>query len=95
VAFGKSIEVDLSRRDFTVNAMAIELTGEVHFIDPHGGVRDLLLKILKTPSTPELSFGDDPLRMLRAARFSAQLGFAIAPESNVGSTFHSLRRANP
>lgn len=80
VAFGKSIEVDLSRRDFTVNAMAIELTGELHFIDPHGGVRDLLLKILKTPSTPELSFGDDPLRMLRAARFSAQLGFAIAPE---------------
>jgi len=80
VAFGKSIEVDLSRRDFTVNAMAIELTGEIHFIDPHGGVRDLLLKVLKTPSTPEISFGDDPLRMLRAARFSAQTGFTIAPE---------------
>lgn len=80
VAFGDSIEVDLGRRDFTVNAMAIELTGEIHFIDPHDGVRDLLLKVLKTPGTPELSFGDDPLRMLRAARFAAQLGFAIAPE---------------
>ncbi|MFM7948918.1 MAG: CCA tRNA nucleotidyltransferase [Actinomycetales bacterium] len=80
VAFGDSIEVDLGRRDFTVNAMAIELTGEIRFIDPHDGVRDLLLKVLKTPGTPELSFGDDPLRMLRAARFAAQLGFAIAPE---------------
>jgi poly(A) polymerase len=77
VEFGNSIEVDLSRRDFTVNAMAIELTGEIHFIDPHDGVRDLLLKVLKTPGTPELSFGDDPLRMLRAARFAAQLGFSI------------------
>ena len=77
VEFGNSIEVDLSRRDFTVNAMAIELTGEIRFIDPHDGVRDLLLKVLKTPGTPELSFGDDPLRMLRAARFAAQLGFTI------------------
>ena len=77
VEFGNSIEVDLSRRDFTVNAMAIELTGEIHFIDPYDGVRDLLLKVLKTPGTPELSFGDDPLRMLRAARFAAQLGFSI------------------
>jgi poly(A) polymerase len=80
VEFGDSIEVDLSRRDFTVNAMAIELTGEIHFIDPHDGVRDLLLKVLKTPGTPELSFGDDPLRMLRAARFAAQLGFSIDSE---------------
>jgi poly(A) polymerase len=80
VEFGNSIEVDLSRRDFTVNAMAIELTGEIHFIDPHDGVRDLLLKVLKTPGTPELSFGDDPLRMLRAARFAAQLGFSIDSE---------------
>ncbi|NDE96462.1 MAG: CCA tRNA nucleotidyltransferase, partial [Actinobacteria bacterium] len=81
VKFGDSIEVDLYRRDFTVNAMAIELTTEEpEFIDPHNGVRDLLVKTLRTPGSPELSFGDDPLRMLRAARFAAQLGFAIAPE---------------
>ena len=79
--FGDSIEVDLYRRDFTVNAMAIELTTDSPtFIDPHNGVRDLLVKTLRTPGSPELSFGDDPLRMLRAARFAAQLGFAIAPE---------------
>ena len=81
VKFGDSIEVDLLRRDFTVNAMAIELTTPVPtFIDPHNGVKDLLNKVLKTPGSPELSFGDDPLRMLRAARFAAQLGFTIAPE---------------
>ena len=81
VKFGDSIEVDLLRRDFTVNAMAIELTTKTPtFIDPHDGVRDLLTKTLKTPGLPELSFGDDPLRMLRAARFAAQLGFTIAPE---------------
>ena len=81
VKFGDSIEVDLYRRDFTVNAMAIELTTDSPtFIDPHNGVRDLLVKTLRTPGSPELSFGDDPLRMLRAARFAAQLGFAIAPE---------------
>jgi poly(A) polymerase len=81
VAFGDNIEGDLLRRDFTVNAMAIELTGsEPVFIDPHNGVRDLLLKVLRTPGTPELSFSDDPLRMLRAARFAAQLEFTIAPE---------------
>ena len=84
VAFGETIEGDLLRRDFTVNAMAIELTGdEPVFIDPHNGVRDLLLKVLRTPGSPELSFGDDPLRMLRAARFAAQLGFSIAPEVQV------------
>jgi poly(A) polymerase len=81
VKFGDSIEADLLRRDFTVNAMAIELTTKTPtFIDPHNGVRDLLTKTLKTPGSPELSFGDDPLRMLRAARFAAQLGFTIAPE---------------
>ncbi len=81
VKFGDSIEVDLLRRDFTVNAMAIELSTQTPtFIDPHNGVRDLLTKTLKTPGSPELSFGDDPLRMLRAARFAAQLGFTIAPE---------------
>ena len=81
VKFGDSIEDDLLRRDFTVNAMAIELSTQTPtFIDPHNGVRDLLTKTLKTPGSPELSFGDDPLRMLRAARFAAQLGFTIAPE---------------
>jgi poly(A) polymerase len=78
VDFGDSIEGDLLRRDFTVNAMAIELTTPTpEFIDPHNGVTDLLKKSLRTPSTPELSFSDDPLRMLRAARFAAQLGFTI------------------
>lgn len=81
VKFGDSIEVDLYRRDFTVNAMAIELSGsQPIFIDPHNGVTDLLVKTLKTPGSPELSFGDDPLRMLRAARFAAQLGFTISPD---------------
>ena len=80
VEFGSRIEDDLYRRDFTVNAMAIELTTDTPtFIDPYDGVRDLLLKVLRTPGTPELSFGDDPLRMLRAARFAAQLGFSIEP----------------
>ena len=78
VEFGEKIEGDLSRRDFTINAMAIELTGkEPQFIDPHGGVTDLLKKEIRTPGSPEDSFNDDPLRMLRAARFAAQLGFAI------------------
>ena len=78
VNFGDSIEGDLLRRDFTVNAMAIELTTQTpEFIDPHNGVTDLLKKVLRTPGTPELSFSDDPLRMLRAARFAAQLDFTI------------------
>jgi poly(A) polymerase len=78
VNFGDSIEGDLLRRDFTVNAMAIELTTQTpEFIDPHNGVTDLLKKVLRTPGTPELSFSDDPLRMLRAARFAAQLNFTI------------------
>jgi poly(A) polymerase len=78
VNFGDSIEGDLFRRDFTVNAMAIELTTDApEFIDPYNGVTDLLKKVLRTPGSPELSFSDDPLRMLRAARFAAQLDFAI------------------
>lgn len=78
VNFGDSIEGDLLRRDFTVNAMAIELTTQTpEFIDPHNGVTDLLKKVLRTPGTPELSFSDDPLRILRAARFAAQLDFTI------------------
>ncbi|MEN9678964.1 MAG: hypothetical protein RLZ57_93 [Actinomycetota bacterium] len=81
VKFGKNIEGDLSRRDFTVNAMALELTGDApEFIDQFEGLKDLAAKVLRTPVTPEQSFDDDPLRMMRAARFAAQLGFEVAPE---------------
>jgi len=81
VKFGENIEGDLSRRDFTVNAMALELTGDVpEFIDQFDGLKDLAAKVLRTPVTPEQSFDDDPLRMMRAARFAAQLGFEVAPE---------------
>ena len=81
VSFGDNIEEDLSRRDFTINSMALELTGgEPEFIDPFHGIGDLAKRIIKTPQSPELSFSDDPLRMLRAIRFSAQLDFEIAPE---------------
>lgn len=76
VEFGTDLEADLVRRDFTVNAMALRLPERV-FVDPHGGLRDLLDGILRTPSAPEVSFSDDPLRMMRAARFTAQLGFEI------------------
>jgi poly(A) polymerase len=79
VAFGETIEDDLVRRDFTVNAMAVELTGERRFVDPHGGLAALAAGTLDTPATPEESFADDPLRMLRAARFVSQLGLAPAP----------------
>ncbi|NHD18946.1 MULTISPECIES: CCA tRNA nucleotidyltransferase [unclassified Actinopolyspora] len=77
VAFGDSIHGDLFRRDFTVNAMAVELTGR-EFVDPHDGMRDVIQQRLDTPATPEESFADDPLRMMRAARFAAQLGFEPA-----------------
>ena len=81
VNFGTSIEGDLSRRDFTVNSMALELTGATpQFIDPFGGLVDLAKKTLRTPGKPEDSFSDDPLRMLRAARFASQLNFEISPD---------------
>ena len=80
VEFGKSIEADLARRDFTINAMALELTtDEPTFIDLFNGVADLQKKIIKTPGKPEDSFSDDPLRMMRAARFMSQLDFAVDP----------------
>ena len=79
VRFGDRIEGDLVRRDFTVNAMAVELPSR-RFVDPYGGLRHLSRRILLTPSAPEVSFADDPLRMLRAARFAAQLGFVPAPD---------------
>jgi poly(A) polymerase len=72
VTFGRSVEEDLARRDFTVNAMAMRLP-DGPFVDPHGGLADLAAGRLRTPSSPAVSFEDDPLRMLRAARFAAQL----------------------
>ncbi|MFM2159781.1 MAG: hypothetical protein RLY39_312 [Actinomycetota bacterium] len=80
VNFGDNIEGDLLRRDFTVNAMALELTTTPPtFIDNFDGVNDLVRKVLRTPGTSENSFSDDPLRMMRAARFAAQLGFEVDP----------------
>ena len=79
VAFGDRIEEDLVRRDFTVNAMAVNVaSGE--FVDPWDGLRDLSEGVLRTPSPPEISFSEDPLRMMRAARFASRLGFRVAPE---------------
>jgi poly(A) polymerase len=81
VEYGDSIHGDLSRRDFTVNSMALELTGDKpEFIDPFNGLQDLAAKVLRTPVRPGDSFNDDPLRMMRAARFASQLNFEIAPE---------------
>lgn len=80
VAFSDAIDADLSRRDFTVNAMALELTGaEPALIDPFNGAADLIARVLRTPLSPEESFNDDPLRMLRAARFIAALNLAPEP----------------
>jgi len=79
VAFSDDIETDLSRRDFAINAIAIALD-EQEPIDPHHGLDDLGARRLRTPLSPEISFGDDPLRMLRAARFVATLGFEPDPE---------------
>ncbi len=94
VIFGDTIEDDLARRDFTVNAMAVQLPlrdrlarsnqphpeqGAGGFVYPYGGMAALARRELDTPATPEESFADDPLRMLRAARFVSQLGFTLAP----------------
>jgi poly(A) polymerase len=78
VVFGDSVELDLSRRDFTINAMALKLP-EVDLLDPFDGIADLAQKRLRTPLDPEVSFGDDPLRMLRAARFIAR--FELVPDA--------------
>jgi poly(A) polymerase len=80
VSYGESLADDLRRRDFTMNAMAVSVTGDRVFTDPYGGLADLARGWLRTPGTPEESFGDDPLRMLRAARFVSTLGVAVAPE---------------
>lgn len=84
VCFGETLGGDLVRRDFRLNAMAVELgvhDGELtmSFCDPLGGLADLERGVIDTPASPAISFGDDPLRMLRAARFAAQLGFTVAP----------------
>jgi len=88
VSYGTELGEDLRRRDFTVNAMAVRLQGAAReFVDPFGGRADLAARLLRTPAAPADSFGDDPLRMMRAARFAAQLGFRIdAP------TFEAARR---
>ncbi len=78
VTFGDTVEGDLVRRDFTVNAMAFDLVNR-ELVDPTGGRAALAARVLDTPATPQESFGDDPLRMLRAARFVSQLGFTPAP----------------
>ncbi|KNX38748.1 RNA nucleotidyltransferase [Luteipulveratus halotolerans] len=80
VAFGTSLEEDLVRRDFAVNAMALRLPS-MEFVDPYDGLADLAERRLRTPSAPEVSFSDDPLRMMRAARFAAQLGFHVEPSA--------------
>ncbi len=86
VAYGDSLTEDLRRRDFTMNAMALSVTGDREFSDPFGGLVDLARGVLRTPGTPEESFADDPLRMLRAARFAATLGVSVAPEVQAAMT---------
>jgi len=77
VTFGDDLAVDLSRRDFTINALALRLP-DMELFDPFGGLADLAAGRLRTPLDPEISFGDDPLRMLRAARFAAR--FSLQPD---------------
>lgn len=90
VRFGESLDEDLVRRDFTANAMAVRLTpnGPGEFLDPLGGLAALRVKVLDTPAAPSVSFGDDPLRMLRAARFVSQLGFTVTPR--VGAAIEEM-----
>ena len=85
VSYGRSLEDDLVRRDFTVNAIAARLPGH-ELVDPSGGLADLQARVLRTPGAPEASFTDDPLRILRAARFTAQLGFTVTPETRAAMT---------
>ena len=88
VTFSSRVEDDLSRRDFTVNAMAMSLPdGEL--VDPFGGRHDLDARILRTPLAPEISLSDDPLRMLRAARFVA--GYGLSPQPEIETAIGALR----
>jgi len=93
VTFGDTIEGDLLRRDFTANAMAVSLPDR-EFFDPHGGLPAVARGVLDTPATPQESFADDPLRMLRAARFVSQLGFTAAPRvlSAIGEMAPQINR---
>ncbi|HEX3336933.1 MAG TPA: CCA tRNA nucleotidyltransferase, partial [Jatrophihabitans sp.] len=86
VAYGDSLVDDLRRRDFTMNAMAVSVTGDRTFSDPYGGLADLARGVLRTPAAPEESFADDPLRMLRAARFVATLGATIDADAQTAMT---------
>jgi len=88
VVFASAVEEDLARRDFTVNAMALSLP-EAELIDPYGGVEDLAAHRLRTPLSPEESFSDDPLRMLRAARFIA--GYNFVPDDALVQAVRALR----
>ena len=90
VQYGRSLEEDLGRRDFTINAMAARLPG-YEFADPFGGFDALREKVLRTPGPPEQSFGDDPLRIMRAARFAAKLGFTIAADVRAAMTEQAAR----
>jgi poly(A) polymerase len=89
VEYGEDIEGDLSRRDFTINSMALELTTNTpEFIDPFNGIDDLAQKIIRTPASATQSFSDDPLRMMRAARFASQLNFTLDEE--VSTAMHNM-----
>ena len=88
VQFGRDIETDLSRRDFTVNAMALSLP-DLELVDPFNGIADLAARRLRTPLEPEVSFSDDPLRMLRAARFLA--GYGLTPDAELVIAVESMR----
>jgi poly(A) polymerase len=90
VRYGRSLAEDLSRRDFTINAMAATLPG-YEFVDPFGGLDALRDKVLRTPGRPQDSFSDDPLRILRAARFAAQLGFTVAADVRAAMTEQAAR----
>jgi poly(A) polymerase len=90
VQYGRSLEEDLGRRDFTINAMAVRLP-QYEFVDPFGGFDALREQVLRTPGPPEQSFSDDPLRILRAARFAAKLGFTVTPEVRAAMTDQAAR----
>jgi poly(A) polymerase len=90
VRYGRSLEEDLGRRDFTINAMAARLPG-YELVDPFGGLDALKEKVLRTPGRPEDSFNDDPLRILRAARFAAKLGFTVADDVRAAMTEQARR----
>src|SRR6266851_1450817 len=92
VKYGTSLVADLERRDFTINAMAARLPS-FELVDPFGGLAALKEKAIRTPGKPEESFSDDPLRILRAARFAAKLGFTVAPEVRTAMTGQADRLA--